>query len=191
MNRFVAAQFVNVLQVLKNVFWVAVALCFVWALAPLEIKLPISPVPITLQSNAILFCAVLLGSQLGTLNAVLFVALGILGLPIWSLGSCGWQAFVGPTEGYLVGYIWGSLIAGVIAEYYLRKTLNRDLIAMALGTVVIYAFGYAWLIQFLDLKEAFIKGVLVFIPGNCIKLVFFLLLLKYLPLDRYHKKEIL
>ncbi len=173
----------------KNALWVFLALVFVWALAPLTIRLPFSPVPIVMQSNAMMFCAVLLGSQIGTLNALLFVGFGVIGVPIWSAGGHGWETFVGPKGGYLVGYILGSLTAGLIAEYHPKKTPARDFIAMALGTVVINAFGFAWLAQFLDPKVAFLRGILPFIPGNCIKLVFFLLLLKYLPLDRYPKKE--
>ncbi len=175
----------------RDAIYLFISLMFLWVCAPLSIPLPFSPVPIVLQSNAIMFCAVLLGSRLGTLNAILFVALGILGVPIWPSGASGWSVFIGPTGGYLFGYVLGSLTTGLISEYRTPSTTARDFIAMLLGTVVINAFGFAWLTQFIDPYTAFMKGVLPFIPGNCLKLVFFVLLLKHLPLGRYKVKEIL
>ncbi|MCB1117778.1 MAG: biotin transporter BioY [Chlamydiia bacterium] len=176
-------------SLVREALYLVFCLLFVWVCAPFEICLPFSPVPIVLQSNAIIFCAVLLGSRLATLNAALFVALGILGFPIWASGASGWSIFIGPTGGYLFGYIIGSLATGLIAEYRKPPTLARDFIAMLLGLVVIYAFGFAWLTQFVEPSAAFIKGVLPFIPGDCIKLVFFVLLLKRLPLGRFKAKE--
>lgn len=173
----------------QDIIYVVLALLFVWACAPLSIHLPFTPVPICFQANALLLCAVLLGSWRATITALLFVSLGALGVPIWASGSNGLDILVGPTGGYFAGYVLGSLVTGLIAEQGVVPTPARDFLAMLVSVFIIYLLGYAWLTQFVDPRLAFMKGVLPFIPGGCIKLILCAKLLQILPFRRYQAKE--
>ena len=174
---------------IQDTVCVVFALLFVWACAPLTLRLSFTPVPICFQVNALLFSAVLLGSRRATVTALLFVLLGVLGVPMWASGSSGLDILVGPTGGYFAGYILGSLVTGLIAEQSGAPTRVRDFLAMSASTLIIYLLGYAWLTQFIDPRLAFIKGVLPFVPGGCIKLIIFAKLLQILPCRRYEPKE--
>ena len=143
----------------------AAALCI---LAPLSI--PIGPVPITLSVLAIMLMPYLSGMRLSVL-AVLYLALGALGLPVFSGFEGGVQKLVGPTGGFLVGYIPLALIAGLFVDKSDR--MPAQLLGLALGLFACYALGTVWLaLQMrIDLSAALGAAVLPFLPLDAVKLV--------------------
>jgi len=135
------------------------------------IEIPLRPVPITGQTFGILFAAALLGARRGAGAAALFVFSGIAGVPVFSGGSCGVHHLFGPTGGYLAGFVVAASLVGFLA----RKGFNRDfsgaVLSMALGNIVIYAFGVLWLSTFVGWYHAFISGVLPFLFGDTCKII--------------------
>ncbi|MBR3299664.1 MAG: biotin transporter BioY [Clostridia bacterium] len=144
----------------------AAALCI---LAPLSI--PIGPVPITLSVLAIMLMPYLSGMRLSVLAVVLYLALGALGLPVFSGFEGGVQKLVGPTGGFLVGYIPLALIAGLFVDKSDR--MPAQLLGLALGLFACYALGTVWLaLQMrIDLSAALGAAVLPFLPLDAVKLV--------------------
>ena len=142
------------------------------------IPLPFSPVPITLQVFAVLLSGALLGAKLGALSQVVYLLLGIIGLPVFSGGTAGLSVLVGATGGYLIGF---PIAAFVFGTFITRKTSPfwiNALIAVILSLAIIYIPGTLWLghILSLSLSKAFTIGSLPYIPLDLVKAVLVLLL---------------
>ncbi|MDQ3287106.1 MAG: biotin transporter BioY, partial [Pseudomonadota bacterium] len=97
-----------------------------------QVSLPLLPVPLTLQTLGVLFTGAVLGSKRGTLALLLYVAEGAIGLPVFAGGLSGIGVLIGPTGGYLVGFIVAAGIVGLLAE----RGWDRRLIWAALAMVV-------------------------------------------------------
>lgn len=138
-------------------------------LAPLSI--PIGTVPISFTNLAILFTLYLLGWKMGTASSVLYILIGLIGLPVFSGFTGGIGKLAGPTGGYIIGFIPMAIIAGIVIE----KTNNIFLqyLSMVIGTIVLYAIGTAWFCVVMDttVMTALSICVFVFIPGDLIKMV--------------------
>ena len=138
-------------------------------LAPLSI--PIGTVPISFTNLAILFTLYLLGWKMGTASSVLYIFIGLIGLPVFSGFTGGIGKLAGPTGGYIIGFIPMAIIAGIVIE----KTNNIFLqyLSMVIGTIVLYAIGTAWFCVVMDttVMTALSICVFVFIPGDLIKMV--------------------
>ena len=107
------------------------------------ITIPVGPVPFTMQTFAVFAALGLLGGKRGTLAVVVYLLLGLVGLPVFAGFSSGAAALLGPTGGFLVGFLASALVYwGVTAKW--GKSLPGMALAMGLGLVVCYAFGTAW-----------------------------------------------
>ncbi|MGE7954114.1 biotin transporter BioY [Lysinibacillus xylanilyticus] len=141
-------------------------------LAQVSIPLPFSPVPITGQTLAVGLIVTILGTRLGTFSVLIYILLGAVGLPVFSGMSGGFAILIGPTGGYIVGF----LVTAVIMGLYLDKfgiTIFHAIIANLIGMVVTLAFGTAWLKVAADLSwtAAFMGGVAPFIVVGILKAV--------------------
>ena len=113
--------------------------------AQVAFYLPGNPyVPVTMQTFAVVLCAMTLGSRLGALSQMEYLAVGLLGAPVFAGFKSGPAAVVGPTLGYLIGFVAAAYVVGLFIEST-RRTLASGLIAGMLGVAVIYIFGAAWL----------------------------------------------
>ncbi len=142
----------------------AAALCI---LCPLSVPIPVSPVPLTLASLAIAVTAVVLRSKRAVAAVLVYLLLGACGLPVFSGFAGGAAKLVGPTGGYLLGYL---AYAAVIGSANVSSRLSV-LLRMIAATAVLYAFGTAWLTFSLHitLKEGFLMGVIPYIPLDSLK----------------------
>lgn len=154
----------------RNVVLVVGAAAFVAVCAQIAIPLPFTPVPLTLQTFAVVLSAGVLGSWRGAAAMLLYAVVGSLGAPIFFQGSSG---FGGVTFGYVIGFIIGAFIVGKIAEHGATRTFWRAVGLMVLGNVIIYVFGTTWLAVSLqwDPATAIVKGVLPFLAGDAIKIL--------------------
>ena len=135
-----------------------------------RVAIPWWPVPMTLQPLTVLFTGAVLGSRRGALALVLYLAEGAVGLPVFA-GGAGLAYMLGPTGGYLVSYPVAAGLVGWLAERGWDRKLAWTAAAMTLGLLVIYAFGVVWLVGFLgDLWTALVQGMLIFIPGDLVKI---------------------
>ena len=138
-------------------------------LAPLSI--PIGPIPISLTNFAIYLSLYLLNWKMGTLSYIIYLLVGLVGLPVFSGFTGGVGKLAGPTGGYIIGFIPMAIIAGIIID----KCNNRviQILGMVLGTAICYAFGTAWFcIQAgYTVSAALAVCVIPFIPADLIKMV--------------------
>lgn len=114
-------------------------------LAPVAIPVPMSPVPLSLATFVIYLAGMLLGAKQGLLCVLIYLLLGMAGLPVFSGFSGGIGILFGPTGGYLIGYLPCTLIVGWLVGMKPRqKRFFGKIAAMGLGTVACYAFGTVW-----------------------------------------------
>ncbi|MGB8719949.1 MAG: biotin transporter BioY, partial [Desulfobacterales bacterium] len=135
------------------------------------IAIPVGPVPIVLQNLFIMLAGLLLGPRWGTASVGVYLLAGAFGLPVFSGGSGGLARFAGPTGGYLIGFLPAVYLIGLISRRNRRRAL-WDVLAMVLGTVLIYALGVSWLIVWthMSLQKALAAGVLPFLIGDALKI---------------------
>jgi biotin transport system substrate-specific component len=157
--------------VLRDIALVVAAALLTALCAQIRIPLPFSPVPLTGQTFAVLLTAAALGPLRGVAGQVLYVLLGLAGLPFFAGGESGWAYASGATGGYLVGFVVAAAVVGLCARRRLDRTPLGTVVAFVLGTLVIYAFGVPWLAATTDFTpaEALRNGALVFLPGDAIK----------------------
>ena len=136
-----------------------------------QVTIPLWPVPLTLTTLGVLFTGAALGSKRGTLALLLYLTEGAAGLPVFAGGASGVAYMLGPTGGYLVGFVCAAGVVGLLAERGWDRRPLWTAVAMMVGNLVIYALGVAWLAIFLgDLRTAFVQGVLIFIVGDLVKI---------------------
>lgn len=130
-------------------------------------------VPITAQTLGVMLAGAVLGPWRGAISMLVFLALVALGLPLLAGGHGGVGAFVGPSSGYLVGWVFGALVIGAIVHVGARTpTWPRTILGLIVGGIlVIYAFGIPVqaLVTRLPLAETALQSV-VFLPGDLIKI---------------------
>lgn len=136
------------------------------------IIIPMPPVPITLQTLFTGLAGVLLGSYAGALSQIVYVLLGIIGLPVFAGGKAGLGILLGPTGGYLVGFIVGAYVIGKIVESRKEPGLLWITISLVVGNLVIYTLGVMQLslVAHLSIVKSLLAGVVPFLAGDLIKL---------------------
>lgn len=140
--------------------------------APFSIPIPFSPVPISLTNLVIYFSIILIGLRKGTVSYLVYLFIGLIGLPVFSGFSGGLSKIAGPTGGYLIGFIFMAIISGYFVEKFSGK-LYMYVVGMVLGTIVDYAFGTIWLSYQLNLSfvQGLFMGVIPYIIGDIIKII--------------------
>ena len=136
----------------------------------IKVYLPISPVPITGQTFAVLMLAALLGSRRGVLAILAYLVEGILGLPVFA-GGIGPATLIGPTGGYLVGFVAVAYVVGKLAEMGWDRRVSTTIAAMLAGEIVLYTFGVCWLAIMTNIRIALAVGLYPFIVGDILKVV--------------------
>lgn len=139
----------------------------------IRIPLPLSPVPITLQTLFTYLAGAVLGGYLGALSQLIYILIGISGLPIFAGGNSGLSVLIGPTGGYLIGFITGAFVIGKMIETKENCGFQWLLTSMIIGTVIIYTSGVFQLMNWMNigLDKAVIIGVAPFIVGDILKIL--------------------
>jgi biotin transport system substrate-specific component len=145
------------------------SLC-VAGMAQIRIPLPFTPVPITGQTFAVLLVGAMLGARRGAASLVLYVMMGLFGLPFFAGGTSGMAYLLGPTGGYLIGFVAAAWLVGLLAARGLDRRIPSALLAFLAGEIVIYLCGVGWLSVFLGIPHAITAGLLPFLLGDAIKL---------------------
>jgi biotin transport system substrate-specific component len=139
--------------------------------AQVVVPLPWTPVPLTGQTFAVLLTGALLGSRMGALAMLAYLAEGAVGLPFFRGGAGGAAHLAGPTAGYLFAFPVAAYATGYLAERGWDRRFLTAAAAMALGSVLILACGWGWLTLFYrTAAEAFAAGVLPFLVGDVVKI---------------------
>ncbi|HUV40516.1 MAG TPA: biotin transporter BioY [Sedimentisphaerales bacterium] len=139
--------------------------------ARMAVMLPFSPVPVTGQTFAVLMAGALLGSRRGSLAVITYIAQGVAGLPVFALGRAGPAVLLGPTGGYLIGFIAAAYITGILAQRGWDRRVGTTILAMVLGNCAIYMPGLVWLVILTSVGNALKMGFYPFIAGDFLKIV--------------------
>jgi biotin transport system substrate-specific component len=141
----------------------------------ISLPLGFTPVPLTLQTLGVLLVGGLLGMRWGVASVAVFLLLGMVGLPVFHGGTSGPGILVGPTGGYLLGFLPAALVMGLFAWLATGRAARTNVALLGAGTLLatgcVYLLGVPWLslITGLSGREAVAAGLLPFIPGDLIK----------------------
>ena len=136
-----------------------------------QFKIPLYPVPATGQTLVVLLIGMTYGPRLGGITIAAYLFEGALGLPVFAGGAAGAAVLMGPTAGYLFGFLLAAIAMGYLAERGLGRTVVSTIAAMVIGNCVIYLCGALWLANFIGFGQAIAAGVLPFLYGDALKLV--------------------
>jgi biotin transport system substrate-specific component len=147
------------------------------AAAQVSIPLPFTPVPFTLQPMVVLLAGAALGPRLGMTSQVLYLALGLAGLPVFAASPAlpqGFARLLGPTGGYLMAYPLAAFVAGSLAERGFDRRYLTSVLAMSAGLSIVFAAGVAWLAfgtPHAGFSAAVATGLVPFLPADIVKVL--------------------
>ena len=136
-----------------------------------KINLPLPYVPMTLQTLVVLMIGAAYGWRLGSATVIAYLAEGAIGLPVFAGPVGGLAPLLGPTAGYLAGFVAAAFITGWLSERGWDRSVPRLFVAMGLGHIVILAAGFAWLafgMKF-GVEKAWLVGIVPFVAASVIK----------------------
>ncbi|NGX26416.1 MAG: Biotin transporter BioY [Chlamydiae bacterium] len=154
----------------KDLFIVLGASILLALSAWISIRLPFTPVPISFTAQLVLALSVLLGKR-GAYATALYVAQGAAGLPVFANGGCGIAYMMGPTGGYLIGFLIAAYAVGALVEKVHEKTPTKIFSLMIFGNALIYVFGLPHLALLVGSTNALKFGLYPFIAGDLLKLM--------------------
>jgi biotin transport system substrate-specific component len=144
------------------------------AASQLSFPLPFTPVPFTIQPMIVLVGAAALGPRLGALSQILYLTLGVMGLPVFAFSPelpQGVARLMGPTGGYLMAYPIAAFVTGLLAERGLDRRYLTSILAMGVGLSVIFAGGVLWIARLAGTETALATGLYPFVVVDVIKIV--------------------
>ena len=136
-----------------------------------KVNLPLPFVPMTLQTLVVLVIGAVYGWRLGCATIIAYLAEGAIGLPVFAGPVGGLAPLMGPTAGYLAGFVAAAFITGWLSERGWDRSVPLLFVAMALGHIVILAAGFGWLAfgMKLGVEKAWLVGVVPFLAGSLVK----------------------
>ena len=154
------------------------------------IHIPIGPVPIVLSTLFVLMSGLLLGSRWGVASMGLYLFVGAIGIPVFSGGRGGAAHFLGPTGGYLFGYVVASWLTGILSEKS-KGMLFAEIVGVAIGSLAIYGLGVPWLkiTTQMSWPKALSAGMLPFLIGDAVKATVALILARAMRPMLYRQIE--
>lgn len=150
------------------------------------ISVPLGPVPITMQTIFVVLSGLIIGAKLGALSQIIYVMLGLIGLPVFSGGTGGLTSIISPTFGFLIGFILAAYVIGKLTEK--NKSLPKIVYSVIVGSLTIYIIGvpYFYVIftyylgKGINFYQALKFSCLPFIPGDILKAIISITLAKQL-----------
>ena len=135
-------------------------------------QIPFWPIPMTMQTFVVLVIGMAYGSRLGAATVALYLLQGALGLPVFAgtpEKGVGLAYMIGPTGGYLLGFLVAAWVCGWLAERGFDRSPLKSLTAMSVGHVLIFVCGVAWLAPLMGIEKAFMVGVAPFWAATIVK----------------------
>jgi len=154
---------------LRDVLLVIAAAALTGLCAQISIPLPFTPVPITLQTFAVLLSGAALGPWRGGAAMLLYLVAGVAGVPWFAQQESGYALV---TLGYIVGFVVAATVVGALASRGADRTVSGTIVIMVIGNLIIYAIGVQWLMAAtgLPLMVALEKGMWPFVIGDALKI---------------------
>ena len=168
--------------------FVTVVICSLLLILSAKIKVDLYPVPMTLQPLAVLLIAMLCGRNIAVAAVSLYLFQGMVGIPVFAYGG-GLPYLLGPTGGFLFGFLFASIIIGELADRGWGKLYSKSVFSMLIGLIVIYTCGIFQLSVLKGFDFAIINGLKPFIVGDLYKLILasFLLPQIWKLVDKFEK----
>src|SRR3954449_948523 len=156
---------------LRDALLVVAGAVFIFLTAKISVAIPGNPIPYTMQNFGVLVVGGSLGLRRGGLAALMYVLLGVVGLPFFAEGKGGVDVIVGARGGYLIGFVVAGALVGRLAELGWDRRIGGAIGATALGTLVIYAVGVPWLALTtgMSLGDAIWDGMVPFLAIDAVK----------------------
>jgi biotin transport system substrate-specific component len=168
-------------NVLLDVFMVLCSVGFMAVMA--NIRIPLWPVPVTMQTFGVFLIAFFFGSRKGFLAILAYVLAGLVGFSVFAGYKSGIGALMGPTAGYIIGFLFMAMIVGLMIEKGYGRSKISVLLCMLVGEVILYVFGLAGLWLYLgnvSFFEVLMLGLVPFIVGDILKILGAIALFPYL-----------
>jgi biotin transport system substrate-specific component len=158
---------------IRNIFLIASGAVLIYLTARVSFAIPGNPVPYTLQNFGVLVVGGALGLRRGGLAALLYLVLGVIGLPLFAEGKGGIGVIWAATGGYLVGFVLAAALVGRLAELGWDRRIGGAVGATLLGTIVIYLVGVPWLAAVTGMSpaDAIENGLIPFVIVDTAKLL--------------------
>jgi biotin transport system substrate-specific component len=144
-----------------------------------KISIPLTPVPVSLQTVAVMLIGLLYTRANAIQSVATYLALGALGLPVFASANLGLPAFIGPTGGYLLGFIIAvALMTFLRDKWFNKSTLSHHVLLCTIGTAVVFTLGVSWLACLIGLEKAITVGVVPFLFPAVVKIAILTSLIK-------------
>lgn len=154
----------------RHLALMAIGSLFLALMAQVRIPLPFTPVPLTGQTFAVLLIGATYGVRLGAATIALYLLEGALGLPFFAGGRSGLTALLGPTGGYLLGFVLAAAVTGALAERGLERSWRTSWLPFLLGNLAVYLIGLPWLAFWLgSWEKALLGGFFPFLLTDALK----------------------
>lgn len=139
----------------------------------IALTLPITQVPFNLATLAVFLAGGLLGASAGFVSLLVYVLMGAIGIPVFAQFSGGFQILIGPTGGYIVGFVVGAWVTGLVAERFAKRGFFVYVLAMVCGLIACYALGTVWymFLTKINLTVALMSCVIPFLPVDALKII--------------------
>ena len=136
-----------------------------------QVSVPFYPVPVTMQTFAVILIGLTYGWRLGGITVALYLVEGAIGLPVFAGGKGGMIVLMGPTAGYLYGFFFAAVACGWFAERGFDRTYLKLIVPLLAGNVLLYTSGLIWLGNFIGWDKPVLDlGLYPFIPGDLLKI---------------------
>ncbi|WP_333024002.1 biotin transporter BioY [Wolbachia endosymbiont of Pentidionis agamae] len=162
---------------------IEVLFCVLFLFLTSQISIPLHPVPITLQTLGVMIIGLKFSSRTAFYSVFTYILFGIIGVPVFANLSAGYYVLIGPSGGYLIGFLAAATIIGSMKEFLSKQEFKPFLsyfLSSLVGTILIFIFGVSWLAIHVGFKQAIISGVLPFIIPGIVKSILLAATLQYL-----------
>ena len=136
-----------------------------------RVTIPMQPVPVTGQTLGVLLIGMMLGRKRALTAVLTYLAMGIVGFPVFANGAFGMATLIGPTGGYLLGFIPAAYVMGWMGDKGWYKHAISAISALLIGHAIVFALGLAWLTHFTGSNAVLATGLIPFLPGAVIKTI--------------------
>jgi len=171
MNWFTIGGNIKMKLTIKEMSAASLCAALTAVLSQISISVPLSPVPFTLQTFAVFLSAAVFGRKIGLLSQVVYIILGITGLPVFAGFESGPATIIGPKGGYLISFPIIPLVTAFIMDRFAKKTVGSIFLSLLAGLIPCYVLGTLWLgiILKLSVLKAIIMGTGLFVVFDIIK----------------------
>jgi len=156
----------------KNNFWTELLVVFggvALLYAASQIEIPLHPVPITLQTVAVMLIGLTYTPRRAVESHLLWIGLGSIGFPVFAGGGAGFVKVMGPTGGYMAGFVLATYFMAKLKEKYALNSWKSDALLTVMGTLIVYTCGVMGLSLLIGFKGAIVSGLLPFILPGVVK----------------------